>query len=107
MGRPTTVTVHASGEASAWIPLDRHISPFNIGFQVVVAGEMNYRVQHTLNDVIGGETATAFTHVDVSSATTNRDGNYAYPISAMRILVNSASSQACSARLTLIQAGVD
>lgn len=93
--------------ASSWLPQDQNISPFNLGFGVVVSGTGNitYTVQHTFNDVLAGSAATAFDHPFVSGQTASRDGNYAFPVAAVRLNVTAVSGVA-TAEMTLIQAGV-
>ncbi|RJO72860.1 MAG: hypothetical protein C4523_02495 [Myxococcales bacterium] len=108
MARTTTVSAKGSaGTQSAWIPLDQHISPFNVGFGVVKSGtgDITYSVQHTFNDVLAGETATAFDHSSVSGATGSVDGNYAYPVKAVRLNITAASG-ASSLQFYVIQAGI-
>lgn len=104
MGRPTTVVV-AGVSASNWVPLDRQIAPFEIGYQVVVAGSgtATYSIQHTLDDVANGGTATAF---DVVSAKTiNSDGSLKNPSSAIRLSVTATSAPA-TVTATFLQSGV-
>lgn len=85
----------AAGSTSAIIT-DYYISPFNVGFGVVVSGTVNYTVQHTFDGV------TWFDHPTIASKGTNQDGNYAFPILQVRLTVNSGGG---TATLTLIQAG--
>ena len=71
---------------SAWIPLDYKQSPFNVGFGVVTNGTVTYDIEHTFDDVFDSSiTPTAFKHSYLTSQTTNKDGNYAFPINAVRI----------------------
>lgn len=104
--RPVTQTVTGVG-VSAPIPWDNYISPFNIGFGVKVTGTVNYTVQHTFDDVqANGYTpasGTWYNHPDVAAQTANADGNYAFPVTAIRLNVASGSG---SATLTAIQAGI-
>ena len=74
-----------------------NVTPFNIGFGVVVSGTVNYTVQHTFDGT------NWFNHPDVASATTDQDGNYAFPVVQIRLTVNSGSG---TATLTAIQAGL-
>jgi hypothetical protein len=93
--------------ASAVSPMNLNTSPFNIGFAVVVSGTVNYTVQHTFDDVYSptfdAGTATWFSHPTIASLSANADGNYAFPVTAIRLLVNSGGG---TARLTLLQAGI-
>ena len=100
--RPTTKTV--TGVAtSAWIPLDRNANPFNIGFGAVVSGTVTYTVQHTFDNVQDSTvTPTVFDHPVVAGKTVNSDGNYAYPVRAIRLNVTAGTG---TVTLTVMQAG--
>ena len=93
--------------ASAVSPMNLNTSPFNIGFAVIVTGTVNYTVQHTFDDVFSpafnAGTATWFAHPTIASLGANADGNYAFPVTAIRLLVNSGGG---TARLVLLQAGI-
>jgi archaellum component FlaF (FlaF/FlaG flagellin family) len=87
--------------------MNLNTSPFNIGFGVVVTGTVNYTVQHTFDDVnlttFNPSTAVWFDHPTIAGLAVNADGNYAFPVTAIRLLVNSGGG---TARLTLLQAGI-
>ena len=90
--------------SSATIVLDRNGRP-EISLQVVVSGTVNYTVQQTLDDPFAsGGVVTWFDHPDSNlvAATANKQGNYAYVPSAVKVLVNSGSG---TATLTVIQSG--
>jgi len=93
--------------ASAVSPMNLNTSPFNIGFGVVVTGTVDYTVQHTFDDVnlptFNPSTAVWFNHPTIAGLAVNADGNYAFPVTAIRLLVNSGGG---TARLTLLQAGI-
>ena len=98
----------ATALSTPWIPFNIHETPFNVGFGVVKGGggDIVYRVEHTFDNVFDpGVTPTAFTHEDVSAATGNEDGNYAFGVRAMRMTTVSASGSS-SLTLTAIQVGV-
>jgi len=105
--RSISVKVTSAGNSSP-IVLDQYISPFNIGFGAVVTGTCNYTIQHSFDNPLAAgynaATATWFPHPTVQNATTNQDGNYAFPVLAIR-LVNNAGTTG-SVTLTVIQAGV-
>jgi len=82
--------------------MNTNISPFNVGFGVIVSGTVNYTVQHTFDDPITGF-STWFSHPTVASQAANADGNYAFPVTGIKVLVNSGSG---TATLKLIQAGI-
>ena len=106
--RAITKTVTGVG-VSAPIPLDNYISPFNIGFGVIVSSgaTVSYTVQHTFDDVFSenfsAASATWFPHEDLVSQTANQDGNYAFPITAMRLNVGTSNG---SVTIKAIQAGI-
>lgn len=76
------------------LPVDNRSVSFGIGFGVVVTGTITYTVQHTFDDVYGGGTINWFPHSFVVAQTTNQDGNYAYPISAMRLITTAGTGTA-------------
>ena len=94
--RPQTLSQTGAGSTNG-IVTDHYISPFNIGFGVVVSGTVNYTVQHTFDGT------NWFNHPDVVGQASNADGNYAFPVLLIRLTVNSGSG---TATLTAIQAGL-
>lgn len=56
-----------------------------ISYAVIVTGTVNYTVQHSLD----GE--NFFDNSDNTSQTTSQDGNYVFPIRAVRVNINSGS----------------
>ena len=103
--KPVTVTTSGTSVSSPVVP-DYLISPFNIGFGVIVTGTVTYTVQHTFDDpfVAGFDPATAtwFNHEDLVSQTTSQDGNYAFPVRAIRVNQSAGSG---SAAAKFVQAG--
>ena len=101
--RPIVKAQTGAGSSVA-APMDHYQSPFNVGFSVVVSGTVNYTVQHTFDDIFNASiTPTWFNHPSITSQTSSQDGNYAFPIRAIRVTVNSGSG---TATLTSIQAGM-
>lgn len=99
--RPTSVSRSAAG-TSAWIPLDYRQSPFNVGLGLVISGTNTVDVEHTFDDVFDSSvTPTAFTHSTLTAKTANADGNYAFPIRAVRLNVTAYTSG--TATLTILQ----
>jgi hypothetical protein len=96
-----TVSRTGVGSSSSLV-MNTNISPFNVGFGVVVTGTVNYTVQHTFDDPAVGFT-TWFSHPTIASQAANADGNYAFPVTGIKVLVNSGSG---TATLNLIQAGI-
>lgn len=96
-----TVSQTGVGSSSA-IVVNTNISPVNIGFGIVVTGSATYTVQHTFDNPATGFT-TWYPHPTIASKTDNQDGNYAFPVTGIRITV---SLNAGTATLNLIQAGI-
>lgn len=95
------VSKTGTGSSSALV-MNTNISPFNVGFGIVVSGTVNYTVQHTFDDPAVGFT-TWYAHPTIAAKTDNQDGNYAFPVTGIKVLVNSGDG---SATMNLIQAGI-
>lgn len=95
------VSKTGAGSSSSMV-MNTNISPFNVGFGVVVSGTVNYTVQHTFDDPGVGFT-TWFDHPTIASKGVNQDGNYAFPVTGIKVLVNSGGG---TATINLIQAGI-
>lgn len=108
--RPVRVTLGAQ-TASKPIPLDNFRDPFNVGMGVALSAgaTLTYSVQHTFDDVFADgfspSSATWYNHVSLSASTASGDGNYAFPVVAIRLNVTAYTSG--TATLTVIQAGPD
>lgn len=100
--RPQVITQSSAG-TTAWIPLDYKQSPFNVGFGVTIGGgTLTYSVEHTFDDVYDSTvTPVAFAHSTVAAQTTNKDGNYAFPVRAVRLNVTAWTSG--TATFTILQ----
>ena len=94
----------ANTSSGPWIPMNHHCQPFNVAFGVRTGGTLTYSVQHTFHNVQSGGSAVAFTHADVSLKSTNLDGNYAFPVRAIRLTVNTVAVSG-TAILEVIQTG--
>lgn len=92
--------------SSAPQPVDYRTNYFQIGIGCVISGTVNYTVQHTFDDVqANGYVAASgnwFNHATLAAASSGADGNYAFPITAVRITVNSGTG---SVTMVLLQAG--
>lgn len=98
--RPQVISITGTG-TTAWIPLDYKQNPFNIGLGIVVNGTITYDIEHTFDDVFDvSVTPTAFKHSTLVAQTTNNDGNYAFPVRAIRI--NNTAGTGSTA-LTILQ----
>ena len=93
--------VDETGSSSALV-MNTNVSPFNVGFGVEVSGTVDYTVQHTFDDPAVGFT-TWFSHPTVAGETANADGNYAFPVTGVKLLVTAGDG---TASLKLIQAGI-
>lgn len=102
MPRPTSVTV-SSATSSAAIPINWRAGNFGIGIGCVVpSGTLTYKVQHTFDNIFDpAVTPVWFDHASITGKTTNFDGNYAYPVTAIRLTVTAYTSG--SVIMTVIQ----
>lgn len=82
--------------------MNTNISPFSVGFGVIVDATVNYTVEHTFDDPAIGFT-TWFPHPTIAALAVDADGNYAFPVTGIRLTVNSGGG---TATLKLIQAGI-
>jgi hypothetical protein len=104
--RPITLAV--TGVASSSVaPMNVNTSPFNVGFGVTVSGTVTYKVQHTFDDVwsstFNPATANWFDHPTITGLSAAADGNYAFPVTAIRVTGTAGSG---TATMRLIQAGI-
>lgn len=103
---PVVLTITGLSSSSGfpmWMP-DYGVRPFNIGIGVVVsstAASLTYNVEHSFDyqgnlssDFNGfiSSAATWFVNTGISSAGGNANGNYAFPVSAIRLNVTTGSS---------------
>ena len=95
------VSKTGSGSTSALV-MNTNCTPFNVGFGVVVTGTVDYTVQYTFDDPAVGFT-TWFPHPTVAAENANADGNYAFPVTGIRLTVNSGGG---TATMNLVQAGI-
>lgn len=107
--RPIRVTV-SSQTASAVIPMDIYIDPFNVSVGVALSAgaTLTYTVQHTFDDVFSptfnAATAVWYPNASLAAKSASADGNYAFPVTAIRLNVTAYTSG--SATMTLVQAGI-
>lgn len=96
---------------SKTIPINWKTSPVNIGFAVDITGTIDYTVQHTFEDLyqegpnnlnIFPAQGTWYNNSSVAAKTVDTDGNYAAPIRAMRLMINSLTAGA-TVELTILQ----
>ena len=100
--RQQTATKTGTGSSNV-LPMDLYISPFNVGFGVVATGTVTYTVQHTFDNPQTVASPVWFSHPTIAAKSDNQDGNYAFPVAAIKVLVTAGAG---TAAMTLIQAGV-
>jgi hypothetical protein len=105
MPRPSSVTV-GSATTSAAVPINwRGHQGSNIAVSIgcVLTGASTYKVQHTFDDIFDPSvTPTWFDHASITGKTTSADGNYAFPIRAVRLNVTPYTSGAVT--MTVLEA---
>ncbi len=105
--RPVRLSVTGTGVSNPVI-LDQYRSPFSVGVGVTVSAgaSLSYTVEHTFDDVFAANfnpaTATWFPHASLAARASSSDGNYAYPVMAVRLNVTGTGTAA----ITIIQAGM-
>lgn len=101
----TNVTVGTTSVgASAAIPLDVYLDPFNASLFLDVTGTVSVTVQYTGDDNVLTSTGPFvwYDHSDLTSQTTDAVGTIISPVTAVRLLTNSGTG---TAELTVLQAG--
>ena len=96
-----TVSQTGTGSSSS-IVTNTNTTPFNVGFGVVATGTVTYTIQHTFDSPGTGFT-TWYPHPTIAAKSDNQDGNYAFPVSGIKVLVTAGAG---TATLNLIQAGI-
>jgi len=105
MGMPAVLTQNGTGTTQIWFP-DFMQNPFNIGIQCVATSTVQFNIEHTLDNIevtqIGpfsgnanattAGNATWIANPGITAATTNINGNYAFPVRAIRINVQSSTA---------------
>lgn len=99
--RPQSVTV-SSATTSAALPMDYAANPFSVGIGCVASGTLTYKVQHTFDNVMDASvTPTWFDHDTLTGQTASADGNYAFPVRAIRLNITAYTNG--SVTMTLVQ----
>ena len=107
--RPIRVAV-SSATTSQVVPLDQYISPENVTIAVTLSAGANltYKVQYTFDDVFAPAfspaTATWFDHATITGKTASFDGNFAFPVTGVRLNVTPYTSG--TATMNVLQAGL-
>lgn len=98
--RPQILTLTGVGSTDP-ITVDYNQRDFQIGFGVVISGTVDYTVEHTFDNP-NEVTPVYFPNTVTVNKTVNSDGNYAYPIRALRLTNNAGTTGTTT--LTLLQA---
>lgn len=105
--RPVRLSISAAGSTPP-VLLDTYQDPFNVGIGVVLSNtpNMTFTVEHTFDDVYANNfnPATATWLASSITGTASTTGNYAYPVTAVRLTI--APYTAGTATMTVIQAGM-
>jgi hypothetical protein len=103
--RPVTYSITGVGTSNV-DPTDHYVSPFNVALSVVVTGTITYTVQYTFDNVFASNfdpaTATWTDHPSLTTQSTTKDSNIAYPVRGIRLKTTAGTG---TATLTIIQAG--
>lgn len=115
--RPVILTLTGNGataQNSNPVVMDQYSTPFNIGLGLVTSSQTattTFTVQHTFDDpasyataALYNSSATWFNHPFIAASTANEDGNYAYPVRAVRLHCSNSGTD--TGVLTVIQAGL-
>lgn len=88
--------------ASSIVAPDIAVNPFNIGVGCELTGTANFTVQHTFDDVMNTpmENLVWFANSGITGKSASTDGNYAFGVRGIRLLVNSGAG---SIVMTLVQ----
>jgi len=108
MARPIRVTV-SSVSASQPIVMNTYNQPSSVGIGVKLNGATTgtWSVQHTFDDPFASgfeANAVWYPYTDLTNITTNEDGNYLFPVTAIRLNVTVISAGG-SITMTVIPAG--
>ena len=95
------ISYDAVGSSDALV-MNTNCTPFNVGFGVVVTDTVDYTVQHTFDDPAVGF-VTWYDHPTIAAEATDKDGNYAFPVTGIRITINSGGG---SVVMNVVQAGI-
>ena len=87
------------------IPIDKYLTPTNIGLGLEITGTVDVTVQHTFGDIFTDDPSTIhtwFDHPTLANEVANADGNLAFPPQAVRLFNNSGDGTTV---FRVIQAG--
>jgi len=99
--RVQTVSKTGTGSSDP-VFINTNTNPVNIGFAAIVTGTVNYSIQFSYDDPVAGFT-TWFDDTSITSKTGNEDGSILFPITGVKVLVNSGTG---TVTLKIVQAGI-
>jgi hypothetical protein len=103
--RPVVYTVTGVGVSNV-CPPNQYVTPFNVALSVRVVGTVTYTVEYTFDDVFSptyvATSGNWVAHPSLTTQTTTKDSNIAYPVTGVRLNVTVGPGTAI---LTIIQAG--
>jgi hypothetical protein len=103
------VTVTAATQSPPLV-MNRWQTPFNASVAVISSTGNQWGVQHTFDNPFASDFATGatwFNHASLATLTGSEDGNYAFPVTAIRITATGAFATDAGnfVRLIVNQAG--
>lgn len=117
MPSPYRVTITGLAASNPWNPDYLKQAPFAIGVGCVVnSTTVTYNVEHSFDPIfapiygssvgtIASSAATWFQNSGITAQSTNKDGNYAFLVTAIRLNVTAGSATG-TVTMSLIQAGI-
>ena len=108
MASPTTVTLtgnSTTAQTSSPIPLNTHITPFNVGIGMNTDGSNTAaKVQVTFDNPTDLSSATWFDHTLLTGLTSDTTGHIAFPVTAVRLHVDDTGTDVWV--MHVLQAGI-
>lgn len=102
--RPIRLTQTGVG-STAVVPLDIHSNAMNVGVGCILTGTATYSVEHTFDDPFASDFVAAsanwLPNTGLTSKSVSADGNYAFPVRAIRLTIASGTG---AVQMTVIQA---
>ena len=88
--RPSTISQTGVGYSNPF-PLDYVAPTFQVALHATVDGGVVYSIEHTLDNILAGEPASWSEHDAMKDLSVVSDGNYFFPVTAIRINVKSGT----------------
>lgn len=95
----TSVTV-SSVTSSNWIPCNTQQDDFKVSLGLVITGTGVYAVEHTFDNIQTVASPTVFPHSSLVNIGANADGNYAFPVRAVRLTCISYTTGSATLSIT-------